>query len=97
MINAIGLKKSYGAGESHTEVIKGIDIKISDGDFVAILGASGSGKSTLLHALGGLDDIDEGRVVVAGPELDDVAAAKVVPPVEFGEPGGAAIGDEVGF
>ena len=62
MINAIGLKKSYGAGESRTEVIKGIDIKISDGDFVAILGASGSGKSTLLNLLSGLERPDSGSI-----------------------------------
>lgn len=62
MINAIGLKKSYGAGESRSEVIKGIDIKISDGDFVAILGASGSGKSTLLNVLSGLERPDSGSI-----------------------------------
>ena len=63
MINAIKLKKSYGIGENRTEVLKGIDIKISDGDFVAILGASGSGKSTLLNVLSGLERVDSGSVL----------------------------------
>ena len=63
MINAIKLKKSYGIGENRTEVLKSIDIKISDGDFVAILGASGSGKSTLLNVLSGLERVDSGYVL----------------------------------
>ncbi len=63
MINAIKLKKSYGIGENRTEVLKSIDIKISDGDFVAILGASGSGKSTLLNVLSGLERVDSGSVL----------------------------------
>ncbi len=63
MINAIKLKKSYGIGENRTEVLKGIDIKISDGDFVAILGASGSGKSTLLNVLSGLERVDSGSIL----------------------------------
>ena len=69
MINAIGLKKSYGAGESRSEVIKGIDIKISDGDFVAILGASGSGKSTLLNVLSGLERPDSGSILYGETDI----------------------------
>ncbi len=69
MINAIGLKKSYGAGENRTEVIKGIDIKISDGDFVAILGASGSGKSTLLNVLSGLERPDSGSILYGETDI----------------------------
>lgn len=69
MINAIGLKKSYGAGESRIEVIKGIDIKISDGDFVAILGASGSGKSTLLNVLSGLERPDNGSILYGDTDI----------------------------
>ena len=69
MINAIGLKKSYGAGENRTEVIKGIDIKIYDGDFVAILGASGSGKSTLLNVLSGLERPDSGSILYGETDI----------------------------
>ena len=63
MINAIKLKKSYGIGENRTEVLKSIDIKISDADFVAILGASGSAKPTLLNVLSGLERVDSGSVL----------------------------------
>lgn len=69
MINAIELKKSYGAGESRTEVIKSIDIKISDRDFVAILGASGSGKSTLLNVLSGLERPDSGSILYGDTDI----------------------------
>ena len=69
MINAIEIKKSYGAGESRSEVIKGIDIKISDGDFVVILGASGSGKSTLLNVLSGLERPDSGSVFYGDTDI----------------------------
>lgn len=55
MIEAKGVTKSYGFGESKTDVLKGIDLQILDGDFAVILGASGSGKSTLLNCLSGLE------------------------------------------
>ncbi len=66
MISAKGIVKSYGG----TEVLKGIDIEIADGEFVVILGASGSGKSTLLSVLSGLEKADGGTVEVNGVRLD---------------------------
>lgn len=62
MIEAKGVTKSYGLGESKTDVLKGIDLRISDGDFAVILGASGSGKSTLLNCLSGLERVDGGSI-----------------------------------
>ena len=73
MINAIKLKKSYGIGENRTEVLKSIDIKISDGDFVAILGASGSGKSTLLNVLSGLERVDSGSVLYDETDITELS------------------------
>jgi ABC-type lipoprotein export system ATPase subunit len=65
--------KRYGQAEP-VEVLRGIDLKITTGEFVAIVGPSGSGKSTLLHIMGGLDRPTSGTVEVLGhalPALDD--------------------------
>ena len=48
-----GIKKSFGAGESRVDVLKGIDLEIEKGEFCVLLGPSGSGKSTLLNIIGG--------------------------------------------
>lgn len=59
-----GLKKSFGQGESHIDVLKGIDMTINKGEFCVLLGPSGSGKSTLLNIIGGIDSLDEGELVI---------------------------------
>lgn len=55
MIKLENITKTYGSGEVATQVLKGIDLQIKKGEFVAIMGPSGSGKSTLLNILGALD------------------------------------------
>ena len=69
MIEIKGVKKSYGVGESQTQVHKGIDLLIEDGSFVVILGASGSGKSTLLNVISGLEKPDCGQVLYDGKDI----------------------------
>ena len=59
-----GLKKSFGRGESHIDVLKGIDMTINKGEFCVLLGPSGSGKSTLLNIIGGIDSLDEGELII---------------------------------
>ncbi len=63
MIVAKEIRKFYGNGENRQEVLKGIDLTVSDREFVVILGASGSGKSTLLNILSGLERADSGSIL----------------------------------
>jgi putative ABC transport system ATP-binding protein len=69
MIEVQGLKKSIRNGSRTVEILKGIDLKVPRGQFLAIMGASGSGKSTLLGLLAGLDTPSEGEVLVDGTEI----------------------------
>lgn len=63
MIEVREITKSYGSGESSFQVLKGISLKIEEGEFVVILGASGSGKSTFLNVVSGLERPDSGSVL----------------------------------
>ena len=69
IIQARGLFMTYRTGELEVPVLKGIDLDIARGEFVAVMGPSGSGKSTLLYLLGGLDRPTAGSVRVNGREL----------------------------
>lgn len=62
ILKAQNITKSYKMGKTRLEVLRGVDVSIQKGEFVAIIGASGSGKSTLLHILGALDKPDGGSV-----------------------------------
>jgi putative ABC transport system ATP-binding protein len=64
-----GLKKRFGEGEAAVEAVKGIDLQVHPGEFVAIMGRSGSGKSTLLTLLGGVDVPTSGQVLIEGRDL----------------------------
>ena len=67
-----GIKKSFGSGESHVDVLKGIDLEIEKGEFCVLLGPSGSGKSTLLNIIGGIDGADAGSITIQGEQLEDM-------------------------
>lgn len=64
-----GVRKVYGSGSNQVVALDGIDLSVSKGEFVAIIGASGSGKSTLLHILGSVDKPTDGKVVIDGTDL----------------------------
>ncbi len=69
MIEIKDLTKFYGTGESRFQVLKGVNAKIEDGDYVVILGPSGSGKSTFLNAISGLELPDSGEVLYDGKDI----------------------------
>ena len=66
------IKKSFGQGESKVDVLKGIDLEMEQGEFCVLLGPSGSGKSTLLNIIGGIDQADEGEIVIHGEQMADM-------------------------
>lgn len=67
-----GIRKSFGEGESRTEVLKGIDVSIEKGEICVLLGPSGSGKSTLLNIIGGIDNADSGYISINGEKIADM-------------------------
>ncbi|WP_312111092.1 lipoprotein-releasing ABC transporter ATP-binding protein LolD [Stenotrophomonas indicatrix] len=69
VIRAEGLGKTYAEGRMQTPVFDGLDLTVTAGETVAIIGASGAGKSTLLHLLGGLDTPTAGEVYVTGQRM----------------------------
>ncbi|MBS3788216.1 ABC transporter ATP-binding protein [Candidatus Bipolaricaulota bacterium] len=71
MVELQNVAKQYKMGETTVRALRGLDLNINDGDFVAIVGPSGSGKSTLMHIIGALDIPDEGRVLLDGKDISD--------------------------
>ncbi len=69
LIRARGLHKTYTLGQRSLEVLRGVDLELRRGEFLAMRGASGAGKSTLLHLLGGLDSPSRGEIQLAGRNL----------------------------
>jgi len=72
-VAARGLTKTYKDGVRSVEVLKGTDLQVEAGEFVAVVGPSGCGKSTLLHLLGALDSPDSGLVEIGGEDLSLLA------------------------
>ena len=80
LIQMASLWKTYGMGASTVHALQDVDLRITAGEYVAIMGQSGSGKSTLMHILGCLDVPSSGHYLLDGQnvqELDDVALAEI--------------------
>jgi putative ABC transport system ATP-binding protein len=69
--------KSYVRGKQRVEVLRGLDLEVETGEFLALMGPSGSGKTTLLNLIGGLDRPDRGEVTVAGERIDRLSSGRL--------------------
>jgi len=74
LLEASDLHKSYSIGPRTLEVLRGVSIRVAQGEFLALRGASGAGKSTLLHLLGGLDSPNRGSVIFSGTDLASLSS-----------------------
>lgn len=78
IITGKNITKSYGSGDLFTPVLRGIDIVVHDGEFLAIMGKSGAGKSTLLYQLSALDRPTAGEIIIDGKNILDLAEPELV-------------------
>jgi len=76
VLSASGVRKIYRTGAESVDALKGVDLEVASGEFVAVMGASGSGKTTLLNCVSGLDDIDEGAVTIDGENIHEMSDAR---------------------
>ncbi|WP_406275986.1 ABC transporter ATP-binding protein [Streptomyces sp. NBC_00191] len=76
MVKAQGLVKTYKAEGAEARAVRGVDLLVEPGEFVAVTGPSGAGKSTLLHLLGGLDRPDSGKIWLDGRQVDSLSEAR---------------------
>src|ERR1700685_1843810 len=77
ILEASGITKTIDTGTHRVEILRGINLEIPAGQFVAIMGASGSGKSTLLGLLAGLDTATSGTIIVDGVDITGLSEDKL--------------------
>src|SRR4051795_11357548 len=73
VVEASGVVRRYGHGETTVDALRGVDLGIATGQLTAVMGPSGSGKSTLMHILAGVDRPTEGSVMVAGQDITQLS------------------------
>ena len=70
LVSLKAVRKSYVRGKQRVEVLRGMDLEIEEGEFLALMGPSGSGKTTLLNLIGGIDRADDGELVVGNDRIN---------------------------
>ena len=76
VVRCRGVTKTFRSGARETRALRGLDLDVAAGEWLAVMGPSGCGKSTLLHLLGGLDTADDGSVVIDGEDLAGLSEAR---------------------
>jgi putative ABC transport system ATP-binding protein len=77
IVECIEIKKTYHQGKVEVHALRGVDLSIAQGGFVALAGPSGSGKTTILNIIGGLDYADSGNVKLDGNVLEDMSQSQL--------------------
>ena len=77
LVSIRNLHKTYQRGPETVDVLRGIDLDIAQGDFVALMGPSGSGKTTLLNLIGGLDSPTSGSIEIAGQHIEKLGSGQL--------------------
>ncbi len=76
ILTATGLVRSYEFEGTSYQALRGVELSVEEGEFVAVMGPSGCGKSTLLHLLGGVDRPDAGEIRLRGTRVDTLSESK---------------------
>jgi len=76
LLQARGVRKTYRTGAVEVTALRGVDLDVDAGELVTVMGPSGNGKTTLLNCLSGLDDIDEGTILVDGEDIVTMTDAR---------------------
>ena len=76
MVEARGVEKEYAAGGVRVRALRGVDLSIARGEMVAVMGPSGCGKTTLLNCLSGLDEFEQGEVLIGGGSISGMSDRK---------------------
>lgn len=77
IVECVGVRKTYQQGRVAVEALRGIDLSVGRGEFIALAGPSGSGKTTVLNLIGGLDGMTQGRIVVDGEDISRLTSSQL--------------------